>query len=76
MRFFLAIKHIKEIRKKKIMPAKIESVAKKNQVEIMTGEFNSYRNMFNNGVIQRQGEKESVKYHISEQSENLVTLHK
>ena len=42
----------------------------------MTGEFNSYRNMFNNGVIQRQGEKESVKYHISEQSENLVTLHK
>ena len=30
MRFFLAIKHIKEIRKKKIMPAKIESVAKKN----------------------------------------------
>ena len=59
----LALKHIKEISKKKVTLAKIESFAKKNKIDITTDELNKVtESMVNNSVIQRQGESKTFDF--------------
>ena len=65
----LAIKHIKEVSKKKVTMAKIESFAKKNKMEISTEELKEIvENMVSEGVILQHGEKQSISYSLPEQS--------
>ena len=67
MRFCWLNKIYKEISKEKVTQAKTESFAKKNKIEITTDELKRViETMVNNGVIQRQGEKESMTYNFPE----------
>ena len=71
-----AIKHtkyIKEISKKKVTLAKVESFAQKIKIEITTDKLNRVmETMVNKGVTQREGEKESITLIFLGQSENHV----
>ena len=71
----LAIKHIKEVSKKKVTIAKIESFARKNKIEISTGELKEIvENMVSDGVIQKHWEKQGVSYSFPEQSDNSIEV--
>ena len=71
----LAIKHIKEVSKKKVTMAKIESFAKKNKMEISTEELKKIvENMVSEGVILQHGEKQSISYSLPEQSDSSVEV--
>ena len=53
----LAIKHVKEVSKKKVTFAKTEQFTKRNKIEISAEELNRIiENLVNNGVIQMQAE--------------------
>lgn len=73
-----AIKHtkyIKEISKKKVTLAKVESFAQKIKIEITTDKLNRVmETMVNKGVTQREGEKESITRIFLGQSENQVVV--
>ena len=62
MSFCWLDKIYKEISKERVTQAKIESFAMKNKIEIKR----VIETMVNNGVIQRQGEKESTTYNFPE----------
>ena len=67
----LAIKHVKEVSKKKVTFAKIEQFTKRNKIEISTEELNRIiENLLNNGVKQMQGENQNTTYNLSEQPES------
>ena len=71
----LAIKHIKEVSKKKVTIAKIESFARKNKIEISTGELKEIvENIVSDGVIQKHWEKQGVWYSFLEQSDNSIEV--
>ena len=64
----LAIKHIKEVIKKKVMIARTESFASKNKIEISTDELKKIaENMVSDGAIQKHGEKQGISYSFPEQ---------
>ena len=73
-----AIKHtkyIKEISKKKVTLAKVESFAQKIKIEITTDKLNRVmETMVNKGVTQREGGKESITRIFLGQSENHVVV--
>ena len=53
----MAIKHVKEVDKKKVTFAKTEQFTKRNKIEISAEELNRIiENLVNNGVIQMQAE--------------------
>lgn len=67
MSFCWLDKIYKEISKERVTQAKIESFAMKNKIEITADELKRViETMVNNGVIQRQGEKESTTYNFPE----------
>ena len=67
MSFCWLDKIYKEISKGRVTQAKIESFAMKNKIEITADELKRViETMVNNGVIQRQGEKESTTYNFPE----------
>ena len=71
----LAIKHIKEVSKKKVAIAKIESFARKNKIDISTDELKKIvENMVSDGVIQKQGEKQGISHYFPEQSHNSIKV--
>ena len=71
----LAIKHIKEVSKKKVTIAKIESFARKNKIDISTDKLKKIvENMVSDGVIQKQGEKQDISYYFPEQSDNSIEV--
>ena len=67
----LAIKHIKEVSKKKVIIAKMESFASKNKIEISTDELKKIvENMVSDGAIQKQG----ISYSFLEQWDNSIEV--
>ena len=67
----LAIKHVKEVSKKKVTFAKIEQFTKRNKIEISTEELNRIiENLVNTGVMQMQGENQNTTYNLSGQPES------
>ena len=71
----LAKKHIKEVSKKKVTTAKIEQFIKRNKIEKSTEELNRItENLFNNGVMQMQGENENTTYIISKETESIAVV--
>ena len=64
----LAIKHIKEVSKKKVTIAKIKSCARRNKIKISTDELKKIvENMVSDGVIQKHSGKQGVSYSFPEQ---------
>ena len=71
----LAIKHIKEVSKKKVTIAKIESFARKNKVErSIDGLKKIVENMVSDGVIQKHGEKQGLSYSFPGQSDSSIEV--
>ena len=73
----LAIKHLKEVSRKKNKFAKIEQFTRKNNIGISTEELNRIiKNLVNNGFVQMKGENQNVTYNLSEQleSDDVVLL--
>ena len=66
----LAIKHIKEISKKKVTLTKIEDYAKKNNIEGLSSFLES---MIDKGLIEKQGERQNLLYIIPEQCGSNIT---
>ena len=65
-----AIKHIKDVSRKKVTLGKIEAFTKKNNIEVSTDELNNIiENMVTNGIITKKGENKHVSYSYPEQSE-------
>ena len=70
----LAIKHIKEISKKKVTLAKIEAYAKKNNIQVSKEELSSIlESMIGKGLIEKQGERQNISYIIPEQCGSNIT---
>ena len=64
-----AIKHIKDVSRKKATIGKIETFIKKNNMEILTDELNNViDNMVKNGVIVRKGDDKNAAYSYPEKS--------
>ena len=64
-----AIKHIKDISRKKVTLGKIEAFTKKNNIEVSTDELdNINENMVTNGIIIKRGENKHASYSHPEQS--------
>ena len=64
-----AIKHIKDISRKKVTLGKIEAFTKKNNIEVSTDELNNINeNMVTNGIIIKKGENKHASYSYPEQS--------
>ena len=73
----LAIKHLKEVSRKKNKFAKIEQFTRKNNIGISTEELNRIiKNLVNDGFVQMKGENQNVTYNLSEQleSDDVVLL--
>ena len=65
-----AIKHIKDISRKKVKLGKIEAFAKKNNIEVSTVELNNIiKKRVTNGIIIKNGENKHASYSYPEQSE-------
>ena len=65
-----AIKHTKDISRKKVTLGKIEAFTKKNNIEVSTDELNNIiENMVTNGIITKKGENKHVSHSYPEQSE-------
>ena len=65
-----AIKHIKDISRKKVTLGKIEAFTKKNNIKISTDEPNNIiENMVTNGSIIKKGDNRHASYSYPEQSE-------
>ena len=65
-----AIKHIKDISRKKVTLGKIEAFTKKNNIEVSTDELNNIiENMVTNGIIIKKGENKHASFSYPEQSE-------
>ena len=70
----LAIKHIKEISKKKVTLTKIEAYPKKNNIEVSKEELSSIlESMIGKGLIENQGERQNLSYIIPEQCGSNIT---
>ena len=65
-----AIKHIKEISKKKVTLTNIEDYAKKNNIEGLSSFLES---MIDKGLIEKQGERQNLLYIIPEQCGSNIT---
>ena len=67
----MAIKHVKEVSKKKVTFAKTEQFTKRNKIEISAEELNRIiENLVNNGVIQMQAEYQNATHNLSKQPES------
>ena len=65
-----AIKHIKDISRKKVTLGKIEGFTKKNNIEVSTDELNNIiENMVTNGITMKKDENKLASYSYPEQSE-------
>ena len=65
-----AIKHIKDISRKKVTLGKIEAFTKKNNIKVSTDELNNIiENMVTNSIIIKKGENKHASFSYPEQSE-------